>query len=121
MVGARQSCRDSAYMRAPLFPDIPLADLARFRADTATWLQANCPESLRRRSTEAFAGGTRERITNPDSRRWLDAMVERGWTVPGWPTEYGGGGLDREHQVVLRQEMARIGAPSPLGGMGVMM
>jgi alkylation response protein AidB-like acyl-CoA dehydrogenase len=98
-----------------------LADLARFRADTATWLQANCPQSLRRRAAEPFAGGTRERLTNPDARCWLDAMVERGWTVPGWPQEYGGAGLDREHQLVLRQEMARIGAPAPLGGMGVMM
>ena len=99
-----------------------MADVARFRADTATWLKANCPESLRgRATTDVFAGGTRERISNPDFRGWLDAMVERGWTVPGWPKEYGGAGLDREHQAVLRQEMARIGAPAPLGGMGVMM
>ena len=96
--------------------------LERFREDTRTWLDAHCPASLRRGGApETFAGGRRERDRDPAFQRWFDAMFERGWTVPGWPTEYGGAALDRPHLTVLRQEMSRIGAPLPLGGMGVSM
>ena len=28
-----------------------------------------------------------------DVIRWFDACYERGWTVPTWPTEFGGAGL----------------------------
>ena len=53
--------------------------------------------------------------------KWFDTMYERGWTVPHWPKEYGGGGLDASHNLALRQEMAQARAPAPLGGMGVTM
>ena len=29
-------------------------------------------------------------------------MVEKGWTVPNWPKEYGGGGLATSEYVVLK-------------------
>jgi acyl-CoA dehydrogenase len=41
---------------------------------------------------------------------WLQRMGERGWTVPTWPKEYGGGGLDPAQAKVLREEMARLNA-----------
>ena len=46
-------------------------------------------------------------------------MIEKGWTVPNWPKEYGAG-LDKEQYVILLQEMAAINT-SPLIGMGVVM
>jgi alkylation response protein AidB-like acyl-CoA dehydrogenase len=52
---------------------------------------------------------------------WLERMAERGWTVPTWPKEYGGGGLSPAEAKVLFQEMARISARSPLMGMGTSM
>ena len=98
-----------------------LESLDRFRKEAAHWIDANCPASLRgKASAEPYAGGRRQ-ARDPAFQRWFDAMYERGWTVPGWPKEYGGAGLDRAHQQVLRQEMMHVGAPSPLGGMGVMM
>jgi acyl-CoA dehydrogenase len=48
-------------------------------------------------------------------------MAERGWTVPHWPREYGGGGLTGEEVRVLREEMARIGARRPLESFGISM
>ena len=48
-------------------------------------------------------------------------MAERGWTVPHWPKEYGGGGLDSEELKVLKEEMARIGARRPLDSFGISM
>jgi len=48
-------------------------------------------------------------------------MAERGWTVPHWPKEYGGGGLSSGEVKVLREEMARIGARLPLDSFGISM
>ena len=52
---------------------------------------------------------------------WRKAMGEKGWGTPTWPAEYGGGGLSRAEARVLAEEMNRIGARNPIGGMGVMM
>jgi alkylation response protein AidB-like acyl-CoA dehydrogenase len=46
-------------------------------------------------------------------------MIEKGWTAPVWPKEYGGGALDTDQYMTLIQEMRRIDARAPLGGMGV--
>jgi alkylation response protein AidB-like acyl-CoA dehydrogenase len=48
-------------------------------------------------------------------------MAARGWTVPHWPKEYGGAGLDKEKVKILREEMARINARSPLDSFGISM
>jgi alkylation response protein AidB-like acyl-CoA dehydrogenase len=48
-------------------------------------------------------------------------MAQRGWTVPHWPKEYGGGGLDKDELKVLREEMRRITARSPLDSFGISM
>ena len=42
---------------------------------------------------DACWGGRKATYPNPDVKRWLDVMAERGWTAPTWPKEYGGGGL----------------------------
>ncbi len=57
----------------------------------------------------------------PEELAWKQAMGAKGWGVPGWPAEYGGGGLSRAEARVLQEEMNRIGAWNPIGGMGVMM
>ena len=48
-------------------------------------------------------------------------MAERGWTVPDWPKDYGGGGLSAAETAVLKEEMARIGARTPLASFGISM
>jgi alkylation response protein AidB-like acyl-CoA dehydrogenase len=48
-------------------------------------------------------------------------MAERGWTVPTWPTEFGGGGLDKAQSFVLQEELRRINARPALVGMGISM
>lgn len=94
-----------------------------FRKETRTWLEENCPESMRTPMVddETISGGSKARSPNPDSYIWLDRMAEKGWTVPSWPKEYGGGGLGKDEYFVLLEEMARIRARSPLAGMGVTM
>ena len=50
-------------------------------------------------------------------KRWS----ERGWTVPDWPKDYGGGGLSADEARVLKQEMQQIGARPPLTSFGISM
>ncbi|WP_066780053.1 acyl-CoA dehydrogenase family protein [Sphingomonas sp. CCH5-D11] len=94
--------------------------LEGFRQEARTWLEANFPQSLRGKDNamSAVDGPTDE---TPDQKAWREAMGEKGWGVPTWPAELGGGGLTREQARVLGEEMMRIGAWNPIGGMGVMM
>ncbi len=95
-------------------------DLDSFRAEVREWLEANFPASLRGKDN---AMATIEGPAQPsaDELAWQRAIGEKGWGVPTWPKQYGGGGLGRAEARVLGEEMARIGAHNPIGGMGVMM
>lgn len=57
-------------------------------------------------------GATEER------REWEKALGRGGWIGLGWPTQYGGRGLDVWHQVIFAEEYARAGGPGRLGHMG---
>ncbi|PCG16144.1 MULTISPECIES: acyl-CoA dehydrogenase family protein [Sphingomonas] len=99
-------------------------DLDTFRADTRAWLDANCPPEMRepvRSEKDAVWGGRDQSALTPAQKQWMDAMGQRGWTVPDWPTEYGGGGLSAAETKVLREEMARIRARNPLNSFGISM
>jgi alkylation response protein AidB-like acyl-CoA dehydrogenase len=101
-----------------------VSDLEQFRQETRAWLEENCPASMRtpiKGFDEAYNGGRNPEIDHPDQKIWCDRMAERGWTVPHWPSEYGGGGLSKEEVKVLRQEMGRISARSPLESFGISM
>jgi alkylation response protein AidB-like acyl-CoA dehydrogenase len=101
-----------------------MTDLDAFRSETRAWLEANCPAEMREpiRSEDDYCwGGRNWRFTSDAQRRWLEAMAERGWTVPDWPKAYGGGGLSAAETAVLKEEMARIGARTPLASFGISM
>ena len=93
--------------------------LDAFRSEVRNWLAANFPPSLKGKGAIMFAEGRGP--TEPDFPRWKNAMAEKGWGTPTWPKSYGGGGLSRAEARVLQEEMNRIGAFSPIGGMGVAM
>lgn len=100
-----------------------MSDLAAFRNETKTWLEENCPASMRTSTPEeeVIWGGRKQEWVNPDSKIWLERMAERGWTVPRWPTEYGGGGLTAEQDKILQEEMRRINARLPVQSFGIWM
>jgi acyl-CoA dehydrogenase len=100
-----------------------LADIDTFRAETRDWLAANCPPEMRQpiaSDADVCWGGRQARLNGPQ-RAWLDAMGAKGWTVPEWPREYGGGGLSKDEAKVLAQEMRAIRARSPLSSFGIWM
>ena len=97
-----------------------MSELTDFRADTRAWLERNCPAGARGPG-EIHTGSTKVTIEHPDTQAWMERMAERGWTVPTWPKEYGGGGLEPAHTRVLYEEMAAIDARPPLVNMGTRM
>ena len=101
-----------------------MSDVEQFRQDTRAWLEANCPQSMRepvKGFEDLYNGGRNPEVSHPDQVQWCERMAERGWTVPTWAKEYGGGGLDKTEAKVLAQEMARIGARRPLDSFGISM
>jgi alkylation response protein AidB-like acyl-CoA dehydrogenase len=101
-----------------------MAELDQFRADTRAWLEANCPPEMRqpmKSEDDACWGGRNFRFQSDAQQRWLGVMAERGWTVPDWPTEYGGGGLSPAEAKVLKEELRAIGARPALTSFGISM
>ncbi|MCP3733395.1 acyl-CoA dehydrogenase family protein [Sphingomonas sp. RP10(2022)] len=101
-----------------------MTDLDTFRSDTRAWLAENCPPAMRepvRSDADVCWGGRNFQPSSPAQKDWLDRMAARGWTVPDWPTAYGGGGLSPAETKILREEMAAIRARNPLNSFGISM
>ena len=97
--------------------------LSAFRAEVRSWLDANCPKSMRAPAVqdEVVWGGRNFQFKNPDSKIWLERMADKGWTCPTWPEEFGGGGLSNEESIILSQELSRINARPALTSFGISM
>jgi acyl-CoA dehydrogenase len=98
--------------------------LETFRREVRTWLEANCPPEMRQPvvdESDICWGGRHAQFKNEAQRVWLQRMAERGWTVPEWPKEYGGGGLSKDEARVLREAMAAMKCRPPLTSFGISM
>lgn len=101
-----------------------MADLETFRSETRAWLEANCPAEMRqpvRDEEDVYWGGRTATFKNDAQKAWLEACVEKGYTVPAWPKAYGGAGLSPAEEKILRQEMSAINARLPLSSFGIWM
>ena len=92
-----------AWDNTTLFVDDDPADRA-FRAQVRDWVAANVPTALCNRST---------RIDPPELKPWHRKLFERGWIAPHWPKDYGGMGATLTQQIILFEEISRVGAPTP--------
>jgi alkylation response protein AidB-like acyl-CoA dehydrogenase len=92
-----------AWDNTTLFVDDNAADRA-FRADVRDWIAANLPAELCNRS---------RRIDPPELKPWHRKLYERGWIAPHWPKEAGGMGATLTQQIILFEEISRVGAPTP--------
>jgi alkylation response protein AidB-like acyl-CoA dehydrogenase len=79
----------------------------QFRAEIRTTLQQILPAGWRgigaiedRAEADAFV------------ERWRTTLAEHGLLGVSWPKEYGGAGLSRVEQIVLVEELVRVGAPA---------
>ncbi len=101
-----------------------MEEMGDFRGQTRAWLAANCPPEMRqalRSEADVCWGGRNAVFSSPAQKLWLERMGAKGWTVPDWPKEYGGGGLSPAQTKVLREEMAALACRSPLNSFGISM
>src|SRR5690349_22873195 len=75
---------------------------AAFRAEVRTWLEANLPASLR---------GRTNRPPPAELMPWYRMVSHKGWVAPHWPKQYGGMGATLNEQIIMAEELARVGAP----------
>jgi alkylation response protein AidB-like acyl-CoA dehydrogenase len=75
---------------------------AAFRAEVRAWYEANLPASLR---------GRTNRPPPHELMPWYRALSRKGWIVPHWPKKYGGMGATLNQQIIMTEELARVGAP----------
>jgi alkylation response protein AidB-like acyl-CoA dehydrogenase len=80
-----------------------MASIEEFKQEVRGWIDENLPAELR--------VGNRKDLPGALLGKWIKALADRGWITPDWPTEYGGGGLDRKHAAVLRSELKAVRAP----------
>ncbi len=101
-----------------------MSDLEAFRGETRAWLEENCPPLMRtpeNGDADICWAGRGFEFQSDSQRQWLERMSARGWTVPTWPKEYGGGALSKDEAKILASEMKRIGARTPLTSFGIWM
>jgi len=100
-----------------------MSNLEAFRQEVSEWLEENCSPSMRTPLVpeEEVWGGRNAQYVNPESKLWLERMGKKGWTAPSLPTEYGGGGLDRDQTKILHQELYKIKARPALNSFGIWM
>lgn len=92
--------------------------LEQFRAEAREWLAANFDPALKgRHNPMGMVDGPTD--MSPDMVEWRKRLGEKGWGTPNWPKEYGGADLSNDEIRVLGEEMSKIGAYNPIGGLGV--
>ena len=99
-------------------------DLKTFRAETRTWLEENCPASMREpvtRTEDWYWGGRAATFSSEDQKIWFERMHAKGWIVPYWDKKYGGGGLSMAHNKIITEEMTRLGCRKPIFSFGISM
>ena len=48
---------------------------------------------------------------------WYQTLSRKGWIAPHWPKQYGGMGATLNEQIIMTEELARVGAPHlPVAG-----
>ena len=75
---------------------------AEFRMEIRTWLEANLPVALRGRTL---------RPPPAELMPWYHTLSRKGWIAPHWPKQHGGMGATLNEQIIMTEELARIGAP----------
>ncbi|HEU0196649.1 MAG TPA: acyl-CoA dehydrogenase family protein [Nevskiaceae bacterium] len=100
-----------------------MTDTDPFRAEVRAWLEANCPASMRKPlvADDIVWSGSQLGFKTEDQRLWFERTRDRGWFAPGWPREYGGGGLTAKQARVVEEEMRRLHCRPPQFNLGVWM
>lgn len=77
-----------------------------FRAEVRAFVNASLPADLARRGRYDY------HPRREDQARWAAILAEKGWSVPHWPTAYGGPGWTGVQRYIFEEEMRRAHAPT---------
>jgi alkylation response protein AidB-like acyl-CoA dehydrogenase len=77
-----------------------------YREKVRAFLAENLPADWR--GTGALEGDKLEHFVD----EWRSRLASSGYLAPGWPVEYGGGGLTALEQVIVAEEFAKAGVPT---------
>ena len=101
-----------------------MSELEAFRAEIRAWIEANCPEEMRRPvqgEDDICWGGRNFVFKSAAQKAWMEVCAAKGYTVPDWPKPYGGAGMSPPEAKIWREELARAGARPPLSSFGIWM
>lgn len=84
-------------------------EMQRFREEVRQWFAANVPPGINRRPASQEESLAIYRQQRELGRR----LAEKGWNYPLAPKEYGGGGLDVDHAIVLEEVADEYGLTLP--------
>nr|WP_087572906.1 acyl-CoA dehydrogenase family protein [Sphingomonas sp. CDS-1] len=77
-----------------------------FRAEVRAFVETHLPPELARRGLHDYHS------RREDQSRWVKILAEKGWSVPHWPTAYGGPGWTGVQRFIFEDEMRRAHAPT---------
>ncbi|MBP8305745.1 MAG: acyl-CoA dehydrogenase family protein [Burkholderiaceae bacterium] len=77
-----------------------------FRTEVRTWLRANLPPDMVRRSL------TTVHPSREDMLGVTAVLAQRGWSVPNWPVEHGGPGWSAMRCQIFDEELVLAGGPA---------
>lgn len=78
-----------------------------FRDEVREFIRNNYPDNIEGR-------GVQDELSPEDLTAWHKILGKKGWSVPAWPTEYGGTGWTPTQRYIWSEENARINAIMPL-------
>src|ERR1041385_4505346 len=81
----------------------------RFRGEVRAWLERHVSPGLTRKAVSEEDSLARYR----ELRAFGRLLGAKGWLYPRAPREYGGGGLDVDHTIILEEEVDRVGLSLP--------
>ena len=85
------------------------AEQQAFRREVRAWLEANVTTSMTRTPTSPEDGYARYQELRALGRK----LGDKGWLFPRAPMQYGGGGLDVDHSIILEEEVDRFDLSLP--------
>jgi alkylation response protein AidB-like acyl-CoA dehydrogenase len=109
------------WRQFPRFAKFQIVDLGfspaeeAFRLEVRDWLDANLPAAWR----TGGVGGYREDDEATVQREWQRRLHAGGWLTLGWPEDVGGREATPVMQAIFQEEVAKAGAPTILGRLGV--
>jgi alkylation response protein AidB-like acyl-CoA dehydrogenase len=101
-------------------------EIAEFRADLRGWIESHAPSGLadladwnRSIVTGGYGYGERAKaMASPQYAEWEQELADARLICPGWPSEFGGQGLDGVRTSIFNEELHRAGVPRVIRGMG---